>query len=919
MAYNNSVLPGAYNDLTYARYTPVVNQRPVKELGELYKKKGEDYTYVATAMNELDRAVANTPHISQDTSILEEASQQVKSAFSDFEQQGDLENKVLDTNKLVSNISKKLLAVQNRKANVDAAIKEATATDKDGNPLHSTEDISKWSYLFNKGIKPLQYNEQLDTYVGEALPNIAIPSKVNFSEKVTKVLNDWKANKISLTDSQGNLLERLNNGYLKAGDVTYTDDAELVNAARSYLMSDPDFMDKVNFDLMYEMDRMLSQEDGTYRNMTVDDLSNTFTGDLKQVSTELGLTGNKPLEQQLKDQDISPESLYRRIRLEQLTNNAIRLGVSKESFTQYDNKYLKDEMLLEALKWQNENRNPSGNKPIDNNAYIAIDRVATLNQLNPSDYNDILSGREASIQSLETNKIKLLDAKKNGVGSPEQLDILEGLVRKDQDNIENYERQLKNIREYIETESGFDFFPLYMDYKKENRDNSKSIISFQDYKDQVIDAFVQGDKFNIWENFISGTTPISGRIDGAAALLRESYGAVETKPYNVDYHRYLIEGGNKDSTKYLNFTKAKQKSFEDTPDNFVNGDRNFSTMIDEKFGMSLEDADLKKSTVIPLIESVNKRPGYIINVVDKEGTLVGKILANQEGDITNDSYIVKDLAVGEAYNRWADKDLSNLDIIEKGMYRKLSLNYIDNSPEGAAIDAMNLYAANAGEPIPLVIDGQIKFIVTPQEDILKDDIPEGEKKTYVPNLIYHLSTPDGKQYLTRDNEPMWAIPQKGDKPIDFNSPSEIKEIYGAGLLEKAMRGYSTTRQNPYMQYLNMGMQQQNVGEYTNISNIFGNNIKQGVSPYVTQDTLSNVQRLHEAYPTLFVTDGLREPDSDIGAEKSEHKKGKALDFRYPNNEMESLMSTPTDWNNFGIIKLEVHGQGANKHYHVVFQ
>lgn len=304
MPYNNSALPGAYNDLQYANYTPVFQQRPVKELTELYKKKADDYTYVAEATNQLQRAVSTTPHLERDKAYLYEVANEVNTALEDFEQSGDLENKVFDTNKLVNNASKKLLALQQRKSNWDASVQDLMAKDKDGNLLKSVDDIKKGIYLLDKRTEDLEYDPVLDTYTG-AIGSVNVPNKQNYAEKVAKILDDWKANKITLTDKNGNPLERLNNGYLKAGEVEYTDESELIRSAKSYLMNDPDFMGKVNFDLEYELDVLLSEDEG-YRDMTFEDVQGRMSDDLKGVSEYYGFTGDKPIKEQLAEKDVSP-------------------------------------------------------------------------------------------------------------------------------------------------------------------------------------------------------------------------------------------------------------------------------------------------------------------------------------------------------------------------------------------------------------------------------------------------------------------------------------------------------------------------------------------------------------------------------------------------------------------------------------
>ena len=122
--------------------------------------------------------------------------------------------------------------------------------------------------------------------------------------------------------------------------------------------------------------------------------------------------------------------------------------------------------------------------------------------------------------------------------------------------------------------------------------------------------------------------------------------------------------------------------------------------------------------------------------------------------------------------------------------------------------------------------------------------------------------------------------------------------------------------NPYSSYLN-----QSSGNYQDITPIFGGNIKYGVQPFVDKSIVSNVQKLQIAYPSLYVTDSLRNQQTNkaVGVvDNSGHLSGKVLDFRYPNSEMEKLIRNTDSWKSFGIGNIITHGEGSNKHYHVEF-
>ena len=630
-------ISGAYNDLQYANTTPVVQQRPVKELTDLYKSKADAYNYVATASNQLDRSIANTPHIERDKSHLYETSQEIQSVLNEYEEAGDLENRVLDVNKLVSDASKKLIPIQQRKAQRDAKVQELMAKDKEGNLIHSMEDIKKGIYLLDKRTEDLTYDEQLGTYVG-GIGSVNVPAKQDYTAYIDKMLKDWESNKEILYDRHGNRLVDIGNGKLQAGERVYTDRNELMRSARSALLNNPDFQDKMQFDLEYELDVLLSEEDGSRRDMTMEDIEGRVSGDLGNIVDELNLTGDKSLKDQLQDQDVTPEQFYRQMRTEQVTNSIIQLGVNKQDYQQFSDKILNNDMLLKALSWQDKNRS-GGIKPIDNEAFVSIAAIQSDNIANPTDYNNIKTGYEGSKATLQTNMIALNKAVQEGATGDDLVE-LKRRVREDNNNIENFERQLNNIRDHVKTTSGFDFTDNYEAYifeAKEDRQRARlfnegrkteeeiiakfPILPREQYENAVIDDFINQNYENMAEALITGDD--EARIDKAAENLRDAYGGdVETRPFTLDRHRFIIQNADsKDSKAYLNFEKAKKEAFRLSPDTFVNGTDNFSTIMDEK-GVDVDEIDTNKSEVIPLIESDRFFGSLIVFFLNKKLSLM---------------------------------------------------------------------------------------------------------------------------------------------------------------------------------------------------------------------------------------------------------------------------------------------------------
>lgn len=921
MAYRNNTLPGAYNDLEYANYTPVVPMRPVKELTDLYAAKQQDYIYAKDAASRLGTAIVNTPHTADDEGAIRQVNQEVNSVLEQWQQEGDYENRKLDVNKLVQDVTKKLMPLQQKKAQESAWLETALARDKEGNYIHNPNDVKKAQVINSKINKPSVYDPELGTYIG-SFKGVDVPINKNYSKAVDDVMKGWEKNEIVLTDSNGNPLVRLpETGYLQAGSKTYTDDAELINAAKSYLMSDPDYLHKVQFDLTYDLST-LTDNYGNPRSVNMSDILQLPSEVVTKVAKEYDLVSGKPLEEQLKEKGIPLEDFYKNVKVENDVNRTIQLGVSKQSFEAYKNTYLKDDLLLD---WEKTHGKNAPTTPIDD-GYTAITKVFTDNQMNPTDYNNIKSGYEASKSQLQTSKGELNKAIQSGA-TPEQLTGLKDRVDRDSENLENFDRQLKSLRTHIETVSKFDFVPYYLAYTQERKKEinkemeelvkkskkfnispeEKAAIDKQllektafgvetlpQYKDKVMDAFINGEKFSVANNFTSGLTDPKSRIDKAAEDLRTAYGGdVETKPYNVDYHTINVEGEGKKALLYKNFIKSKKEALKLSPETFVNGEDNLFVLMDKE-GINPSDVDLEKSDIHFLVESYNKKPGYVIALKDKEGNPLGKLTVNHIGDILDDRDIVNSIVADEAYNRFKDSDINDLDITEKAVFKKLALSYFDNSPASKYFDDLNLYATNEGEELPFYINGK-------RNEEQQPDLIIATKKNFAnpDQNQYTIKLPSGR-VLSDDGtgNPTWLYEGDG-KAIMFNSPSEIKEELGSTLLLDNLNKREEEQANPYMF-------SQSSNNLDSIAHIFVNDIKEGVSPYVDKSIIPYVSSLKTNFPGLFITDSYREADSATGSRTSNHKKGKALDFRI-NEESIKLMKMDKDiLSKYGISIIEPH-------------
>jgi len=866
----NSPIVGAYNDLQYANVQPVIQQRPVEALTELYRTRGEKAKYVLDKSNILQNAIASTPHTEVDKNLVQGIAGEVTRELEDYAAQGDFENRVIDIDRLSADAARKLQPIQARKKSFDSWMSSIMELDKDGTPKHSVSDQRKAVYLAKKQLEenPLEWNEDLKTYTGSFSP-LNVPANINFSEQVSSILDDWKANKIVLKDKHGNPLQRIpGTGKLRAGTMEYVDDSELIQAAKSHLMNDPNFIDKYRFDMDYEMSRLMEEQDK--EELDLDDVRGIVSGDLQAVGKELGIDTDRPLQEQVASGDISADELYRRIRLEQMTNSAIKLGVSKEAYTQYEDKYLTDDLLLKALDWQNKNR-ASGKKPIDLEAGTSIHKIKSENIVKPSDYNSILSSKDASKASIQSNQAALNTMRKEGTGTPQQRQALENRIKSDRDALEESNRQLNYVKDFVEAKSGFNFIPYYEEYSNKideerlvYQDKGNTLeqatidipkLSYEDYKDQVISKFVNGDTFTVVEDFITGIGQERHRLDVAAEALKDAFGGdIDTQPYTIDYHTFLID--EKDGV-YGSHKKDIKKALTVNPETFVYGDMNLPTLLKEEYDIDIKDVDLEKSQVYPIIESVNKQPGYIIDIVDKDGNKTGtKVTVNYVGGLPGSNGTFRELTEREAYNRFKDKNIRDLDLLDKSVFTKLALSWIDNSFIGEEFDNLNLDVAKPGIPVNFK-SGNINFNIVPQLDSRK------ENPSY-DDIVYNLTDDLGRTNLVRTLEDgtqqiIWDNVRPGDIPVDYEDPSKIKEVLASTILaDKVSRRKNVEKVNPYEDLLGLSPTNNNLQD---IASIFKTNVRQGSTVYMNKDYSDKLKTLVNNYPTLFVYNSSKDGNS----------------------------------------------------------
>ena len=349
-------MPNLFGDLSYNKKTLKPIGRPVDDLKELYAKKGEDYNYVIDNMNSTETALNSIPFEDKDRAIVDAAKKKYKDTFDEYSELGDFENRKLDAKKLANYMANKsgLREVQRNSMSRSAMIKELKERVEDGS-------ISKSTYqnailASDRGYEGVQKDEVSGEYMGKYTPTV-VQDDPKAAIMVADALDGWEANTIVLKGRNGEPLIKTEGGtgYLQGETMKYVSEAELREAAIRYVRGEKSIQGQVKQDIGFELGNLLHDKDGVKREMAVTDIQNVISrgGISKSLATRLGLDGSPSLAEigkSLEGKDL--EAVYSQIRDEQMTDDIIALGVSKESFETHSRTYKKDWVQEAAAKKQ---------------------------------------------------------------------------------------------------------------------------------------------------------------------------------------------------------------------------------------------------------------------------------------------------------------------------------------------------------------------------------------------------------------------------------------------------------------------------------------------------------------------------------------------------------------------------------------
>lgn len=355
-----------FTDLSYNKKVLQPIGRPVDDLKALYKDKQDDYNYVVDSLHQTETVLNQIPSHSKDQGILQTAKDKYTSTFAELSAEGDFENKLIDTKNLANDLTNRygLMDVQ-RVAKEQSAylggLKERL--DKGDITRQQYENASRDS---ERNYQGLQKDEVTGAYLG-TYGGTQVQNYVNASASVMDALKGWKENKIVLRGKDGKGLNfgeltpaidanGVQSGYYKTGTKEFVSEAELVDAARAHVQSSPDIQSQFEEDTYFEMQNLLSDANGNRREVTVNDIRGLINNsNTKAAAAQLGINGIEDLnnlDEVLDGKDL--EAVYKHLKKDQLVSDAIKLGVSKESYEKYEASYLKDWKQEFKLKHQDE-------------------------------------------------------------------------------------------------------------------------------------------------------------------------------------------------------------------------------------------------------------------------------------------------------------------------------------------------------------------------------------------------------------------------------------------------------------------------------------------------------------------------------------------------------------------------------------
>lgn len=908
-----------FGTLSYKKNKLVPIGSPVQELAALYDKKQKDFDYVVDNTNLLDNALSNISYNDKDKQIVDDARKHFKDTISTFAKEGDLENKVLDVKKLANDLNNQfgLSAVQKAYQARQGYIQGLQSQyDKGDISRSDMQRAIGYSDFVNKGVQKGE-----DGYFESGYSGRGVLRKINFAEKVDDVIKGFESDKIILQNSKGQQLikDPSGTGYLIAGTLEKVDRGEVVNAAKSYLENDPDFRDRVQEETFYDLHSLLTnKETGETREMTPADFENLVG---TKVSSRIAEQLNIDNLNQLSSDNL--KNIYQSIKGEQLSNEAIKLAVDKNSFEKYEAKYLQDWQLKEQMS-------AASQADVLIRDYSSLQTFNTQDRISTDDYKrtaQIYDGAKNNISQLQKeldnakaskdpnlvadleNKLAAQKAIVNQVDSRMQY------IAENTPEVQKYIDYIINDLTPVDTTGVPGMFvntdnvnDLRIEGLNINKGELTSLINKQlagNLKEADLTSYITGVDNDV--RFNKSISNLKGAIQVAAHKLENALENNEVN-YTEDYKwlnlpdlepkakrarpAYQLEYQAQQLTKDVNYFK-----------NLVPTQSNESlvNLIEKEYDVKDKNNEIlwNEGKIVPSIDS-----SIDFNTGDYRPTLVLQVPVMEGNNSKNKRTIQVPVFSGDdAYNNLYNdvlvdekRALENKDVLtrnEKNTLDRINLSLYNQTSYGKNFDLLNLFNAKDGEIISTDISDDYEANIK----VFKHNSPT--------NMRYYLM--DGKG----DNAKYYAQDKNGNvttmdwqqlrsskdfEAIGGNSPRDLK-------LQISKRVFNSNDDFRV-----------DVKDTVDISSYFGQNVKDDVNPRLDIEAAESVKALKDMFPNLFLTDALRTNNSEIGAENSDHKYAKAIDLRLNEDAKKVVNLSDNAKRKLGIKTAEIH----QNHVHIEF-
>jgi len=942
------------SDLSYNTKTLKPIGRPVDDLKALYKDKADDYNYVIDSLNATETALNQVSFIDKDKHVVDRANNKYQETFAQFSEEGDFENKIVDTKRLANDLTNKygLLRVQtNSKVRTDYMEGLQEKVDKGE---MSSERMGQLMQYSDKHYKGVTKSDVTGGYTGTYEGRLAQP-QIDVSKEVLIAMNGFKSNKFSYN---GGFLVRDPNGkgYLMAGTREEVTEEDIRAAAKAHVRSNGLIQSQFNEDVFLELDAI--------GELTTEKVREVLKGRTNsEIASLLGITDNRlpstsELENIIKEKNLTNEEVFSIVRKEQIMDEAVEAAVVKESFVKEETKYLKDWQQEYGLK----------NKPLETQEYEILNIYDNVQNISSDDVKKTAKVLEESKDNLAKLKNDLINLKGSADANAKAITL--DKIQRQQLTINDIEEQQALIFDNVDMNKMFEEYEgidkaigsKMVDIPKgelrklvyaemngtltdeevlESLTDVYSIEEFNNQKDKGDISVAFSDNYKEYTDKKVATA--KGRIRHATNYFEKQLDKND-KDYVTQYNTLLfskmplkaqiahplygnwqmVEDMYSDNSTFYMGMKS------------VHGGVDLKTQIEEAYGLGSESekkGDIKWETskvsptldYRPDISTGEYRPALTVQVdivKDRQGTREITERVNMPVFLDNPNYEkrFKENLVKYRERLVNKAKQGTLSEADRDILDRTNLSLYNSTKYSRDIDLKNLHnIGNADTPI------RINENLTRNVKSYSNNSPTGQS--------FYITEGSG------DNAIFLGFDNKGNvvrlSENEMRSNETVQKIRNGNL--KMLGGDTVTALKTQFADMTLSMQDANIGKpiedipLKDIANdekirLANNNFE---STKINEVIYDDVVDLFKAYPNILATDISRNPTTNVegSAVDSTHKTNhgaRSIDIRANDNSQASVEAkkihalSDREKTKKGIEKTILHGEGNNLHVHIKF-